>query len=118
MDKPNFKIAVESKDKMYRHFNAEEIWPGIDYIETSDFNELDHSYAEKIIIDAYSIGDMNTLKKYITDDLYMILPENRIITIHNIQSTKLNGIKTLAERYDISLNQIAAFEDDYNDIEN
>lgn len=116
-DKPNCKIAVESKDKMYSNFNAEEIWPGIDYIETSDFNELDHSYAEKIIIDAYSIGDLNSLKKYLTDDLYMILSENRIITIHNIQSTKLNGIKTLAERYGISLNQIAAFGDDYNDIE-
>lgn len=46
-----------------------------------------------------------------------MLSENRIITIHNIQSTKLNGIKTLAERYGITLNQIAAFGDDYNDIE-
>lgn len=115
-DKPNYKIAVESNDVMYSNFNAEEIWSGIDYIKTSDFKELKHSYAEKIIIDAPS-EEMNILKKYITDDLYMLPSDNRIITIHNIQSSKMNGIKTLAERYHISPSQIVAFGDDYNDID-
>lgn len=114
---PNYKIAVESNDVMYSNFNAEEIWAGIDYIKTADFKELNHSYAEKIIVDAHSTEEMNTLKKYITDDLYLLPSENRIITIHNIQSTKMNGIKTLAERYDISPSQIVAFGDDYNDID-
>lgn len=116
-DKPNCKIAVESNDVMYSNFNAGEIWPGIDYIKTSDFKELEHSYAEKIIVDNHSIENMNTLKKYITDDLYMLLSENRIVTIHNTQSTKMNGIRTLAERYNISPSQIVAFGDDYNDID-
>lgn len=116
-DNPNYKIAVESNDVMYSNFNAGEIWPGIDYIKTSDFKELEHSYAEKIIVDAHSMEEMNNLKKYIADDLYLLASENRIITIHNIQSTKMNGIKTLAERYDISPNQIVTFGDDYNDID-
>lgn len=115
-DKSNYKIAVESNDVMYSNFHAEEIWPGIDYIKTSDFKELEHSYAEKIIINAH-IEEMNTLKKYITDDLYMLPSENRIITIHNIQSSKMNGIKTLVERYHISPSQIVTFGDDYNDID-
>ncbi len=102
---------------MYSNFNAEEIWPGIDYVKTVDFKELNHSYAEKIIVDAYSTEEMNTLMKYITNDLYLLPSENRIITIHNKQSTKMNGIRTLAERYHISPSQIVAFGDDYNDID-
>lgn len=102
---------------MYSNFNAEEIWHGIDYIKTVDFKELKSAYAEKIIVDAHSTEDMNTLMKYITNDLYLLPSENRLITIHNTQSTKMNGIRTLAERYNISPSQIVAFGDDYNDIE-
>ena len=116
-DNPDYKIAVESNDVMYSNFNAEEIWPGIDYIKTSDFKELENSYAEKVIVDAHSIDEMNKLMKYMVDDLYMLPSENRIITIHNIQSTKMNGIKTLAEHYNISPSQIVSFGDDYNDID-
>ena len=116
-DNPDYKIAVESNDVMYSNFNAEEIWEGINYIKTFDFKELEHSYAEKIIVDSNSIEKMNKLKKYIADDLYMLLSENCIITIHNKQSTKINGIKILAERYDISPRQIVTFGDDYNDID-
>lgn len=114
---PDYRIAVESNDVMYSNFNAGEIWPGIDYIKTSDFKELRHSHAEKIIVDAHSKEEMNVLMKYMTDDLYILFSENRLITIHNKQSTKMNGIKTLAERYDISPSQIVAFGDDYNDVD-
>ena len=116
-DNPNYKIAVESNDVMYSNFNAGEIWPGIDYTKTFDFKELEHSYAEKVIVDAHSMEELDKLMKYITDDMYLLPSENRIITIHNIQSTKMNGIKTLAERYGISPSQIVAFGDDYNDID-
>lgn len=116
-NKPDCRIAVESNDIMYSNFNAGVIWPGINYIETSDFIELTSCFAEKIIVDAHSIEEMNTLQKYLTNDLYMILSENRIITIHNKHTSKINGIKHLAEHYGITLNQIVAFGDDYNDIE-
>lgn len=116
-DNPNYKIAVESNDVMYSNFNAGEIWPGVDYIKTFDFKELKNSYAEKIIVNACPMEEMNQLMKYIPDDLYLLPSENRIITIHNIQSTKMNGIKALAECYDISPSQIVAFGDDYNDID-
>ena len=115
-DNPDYKIAVESNDVMYSNFDAGEIWTGIDYIKTPDFKELGHSYAEKVIVDVQSEA-MNILMKYMTDELYMLPSENRIITIHNIQSTKMNGIKTLVEHYNISPSQIVAFGDDYNDID-
>ena len=47
----------------------------------------------------------------------MLLSENCIATIQNKQSSKANGIKALANRYDIALSQIVAFGDDYNDID-
>lgn len=116
-DNPDDRIAVESNDVMYSNFHAEEIWEGVDYIKTFDFKELEDSYAEKIIVDSNSIEKMEKLKKHMANDLYMLFSENRIITIHNKQSTKINGIKILAERYDISLSQIVAFGDDYNDMD-
>lgn len=116
-ENPDYRIAVESNDVMYSNFHAEEIWEGVDYIKTFDFKELEDSYAEKIIVDSNSIEIMEKLKKHMSDDLYMLFSENRIITIHNKQSTKINGIKILAERYDISLSQIVAFGDDYNDMD-
>ena len=116
-DNPNYKIAVESNDVMYSNFDAGEVWPGTDYIRTVDFKELKHSHAEKIIVNAHSTEDMDILRKYLTDDLYLLPSENHIITIHNTQSTKMNGIKTLAGRYDISPSEIVAFGDDYYDID-
>lgn len=116
-DNPKYKIAVESNDVMYSNFHAEEIWPGIDYIKTVDFEELENSFAEKIIVDANPMEAMNKLMNCIADDLYLLPSENRIITIHNKQSSKMNGIKILAERYGISPSQIVAFGDDYNDID-
>lgn len=114
---PYSKIAVESNDVMYSNFHAEEIWPGIEYIKTYDFQELEHLNAEKIIVEAHSIEEMKTIEKYIPDHLYILLSENRIATIHNKQSSKINGIKTLAKRYGIALSQVVAFGDDYNDID-
>ena len=37
--------------------------------------------------------------------------------IMNRSATKINGIRLLAEHFDIPMEQIAAFGDDYNDIE-
>lgn len=116
-DRPDAKIAVESNDVMYSNFDAGEFWPGIIYTATGDFREIEGLVADKIIIGAKSVEEMNVFLPYLGDELYIQLLENRIATIHNRQSSKINGIRLIAEKHGIDLEQVAAFGDDYNDIE-
>lgn len=116
-DRPDTKIAVESNDVMYSNFDAGEFWPGIIYTATEDFREIEGLVADKIIIGAKSIEEMNVFQPYLRDELYIQLSENRLATIHNRQSSKTNGIRLIAEKHGIALEQAAAFGDDYNDIE-
>ncbi len=116
-DKPMSKIAVESNDVMYANFKAESLWPGVEYKLTNDFHEIEGSIADKIIVEAHSLEEMSLLQKYIPEELYLQLSENIIAMILNKKATKSNGIKLLAEQYDIKPEQIVAFGDDYNDID-
>ncbi|MGN0522184.1 MAG: HAD family hydrolase [Eubacterium sp.] len=116
-DFPNLKISVEANDMLYANFNAENIWQGVEYIKTVDFHELENTVADKIILEAHCVEEMNAFKKYITDDLYIQLSENTIAMIMNKQATKSNGVKLLARHYGISIKNTVAFGDDYNDID-
>lgn len=116
-DRSDTKIAVESNDVMYSNFDAGEFWPGIVYTATGDFHEIAELVADKIIIEAKSLEEMNAFRPYLHDGLYIQLSENRIATIHDKQSSKTNGIRLIAENHGLSLEQVACFGDDYNDIE-
>lgn len=116
-DKPDTKIAVESNDVMYSNFDAGEFWAGIEYMFTADFREIENLVADKIILGAKSIEEMNVFRPYLSEELYIQLSENRIATIHNKQSSKVGGIRLIAEKHGLSLEQVAAFGDDYNDVE-
>lgn len=116
-DRPETKIAVESNDVMYSNFDAGEFWPGIVYTATGDFHEIEGLVADKIILGARSIEEMNVFQPYLREELYIQLSENRIATVHNRQSSKVNGIRLIAEKHGIAMEQVAAFGDDYNDME-
>ncbi len=116
-DIPSLKIAVEANDSMYSNFDAEELWPGVTSFFTKDFIETDKLYADKIIVEAHTLEEVELLKQYINDELYIQLSENQIAMIMNKKATKTNGIKRLAEARNISMEQIVAFGDDYNDID-
>lgn len=110
-------LAVESHDILYSNFNAQKIWPEVQYIYTSEFNEIKHLQADKIIIETDSIEKMKIYEKFLPSELYIQLSENKIAMVMNRSATKINGILRLANIYNISLNEIVSFGDDYNDIE-
>lgn len=116
-DMPAHRISVEANDMLYANFNANEIWQGTEHIRTNDFSELYNVTADKIIAEAHSLKEMNEFIKYISPDLYLQLSENKIAMIMNKQATKINGILRLAKDYGISVNEVVAFGDDYNDID-
>lgn len=116
-DRPDTRIAVESNDVMYSNFDAEEFWPGTSYTATEDFREIEGLAADKIILEARSVEEMERFRPYLREDLYMQLSEGRLVTVHNKLSSKINAVRSIAERHGISLEQAVAFGDDYNDIE-
>lgn len=114
---PHSRISIEANDTMYSNCAPEEIWSGIEYTKTRDFHETAHLVADKILVEAHSLDDMNRFQAYIPDNSYLQLSENLVAMIMNRQATKANGIKILAAHYGISLEEIAVFGDDYNDID-
>lgn len=114
---PDSRISIESNDVMYSNCAPEEAWSGIVYTKTQDFHETEYLVADKILVEAHSLDDMNSFRAYIPDNLYLQLSENQVAMIMNRQATKANGIKMLAAHYGIPMEQIAAFGDDYNDID-
>lgn len=116
-DRPERKISIESNDRMYSNMAAEELWPGVRYVKTADFRETAGLIADKILISVGSLEEMSGLEGYVPGEAYLQLSENSVAMMMNRRATKLNGIKLLAERYGVGLGEVAAFGDDYNDIE-
>lgn len=116
-DKPDRKISIDSNDRMYSNMAAEELWPGVRYVKTADFRETAGLIADKILISAGSLEEMSGLERYVPEEAYLQLSENSVAMMMNRNATKLNGIRLLAERYGVGLHEVAAFGDDYNDID-
>lgn len=111
-------LAVESDDVLYSNFDAERLWPGIEFIYTkSNFLELVGKKSDKIIIEVSSLEDMKKYERLLSDDLYIQLSENKIGMIMKKVATKSNGIDFIAKKYNINIEDIIAFGDDYNDID-
>lgn len=110
-------ISAERSEQLYANFDAASIWPGAEYIATRDFSELEGAAAEKIIVEVADPQEITRLEKHLPDELYLQLSENRIAMIMNKQATKMNGIRRIARDYGVEPEEIAAFGDDYGDIE-
>lgn len=114
-ERPQTHIAAEVDDWLYANFDAGTIWPGIEFAYTADFAQIAGMTADKVIIEAHSLEEMEQYQKYLPEELYLRLSENVIAMIMNKSATKSNSIRLLAERYGISMEQVVAFGDDYND---
>ena len=114
---PFSNIAVEAEDVLYANFDADRLWPGAEYITCESFAQLRGKTADKIIVEVTSLSEMEKYKASLPDELYIQLSENKIGMIMNQSATKYHAISFLAERYQISTDDIIAFGDDYNDLE-
>lgn len=118
LEYPQAAIAVEADDVLYSNFDADRLWPGNGFIYTnSNFSELIEKKADKVIIEVSSLEDMKKYQKLLPTDLYIQLSENKIGMIMNKKATKSNGISFLAQKFNIDVENIIAFGDDYNDID-
>lgn len=123
---PGIKLAAEINDMIYANFDVITVWGKTqkerEILEASsvwtDFSDLPESDADKIIIEINSEKEYEELQSLLTPDLYGQLSDGKTLClVMHRNATKLNAVKKIAEILGISRSEIAAFGDDYNDIE-
>lgn len=113
---PGERLSVEIDDVLYANFDVSSVWNYTSYI-LSDFSDLPETGADKILIEADLKIKYEDITPLLTPDIYCQMSEGLIYLIMNKCATKLNGLKTLAGHWGISLEDAAAFGDDHNDVE-
>lgn len=114
---PAAHICCEVDDEIYTNFDTQHIWPYESFHLTNDFAEIAGKTANKLIIECRSLEEMAQYERLLPDELYAQLSEHVIAMIMHRRVTKANGVKMLAEHFGIPLANVAAFGDDYNDID-
>jgi len=115
-DRPNTEIWAEMAGKCYANFNAERIWPGIQYIRTDYKDVPPCPYSYKVVLGCTREEEMKVYEKYLSPELYMQMSENVIAMIMHRKSNKLDAVTTLCSHFGLDISQVAAFGDDLNDI--
>ncbi len=113
---PASKLSAEINDYIYANFDLKEIFTNIENVIITDFNDIQND-VDKIIFSVENENEINEIVSLLPNGLYTSIANGYLLQIMSNESTKLNGVKTLAEYYNLSLNEIAAFGDDYDDIE-
>ena len=109
-------ISVEINDVLYSNFEVSGIWPGYSAVIT-DFTDLPDKQVDKIIFCTAEKGAVNEINKMLDDELYSEITENQILLVMNKNARKFTAIGKIAERFNISVSDVAAFGDDFNDVE-
>jgi Cof subfamily protein (haloacid dehalogenase superfamily) len=112
----NMRIAAEINDMLYANFDASTVWPGVEYIVT-DFCELPKFPADKIIFITADKAEISKIEELFNENLYWEISENEVLMVMNKNARKRNAIKDIAHYFGLTLDEVAAFGDDYNDIE-
>lgn len=114
-DYPENTLSVEIDDVLYANFDVSTVWNNTKAVR-SDFTDLPDKSADKIIVGLSSFEDIDRLSKYLTDDLYIEMNDGKLGLIMHRKATKWEAVKIIADHFNISTDEVAAFGDDYNDI--
>jgi len=113
---PGAKLAVQANDTFYANFDAS-MMTKASVMRQLDLSELPELDAEKINILVSSAAEAAEYARFLSDDLYIVCSENAFGMIMRKDATKTNGIRVIAEASGIAMSEIAAFGDDYNDMD-
>lgn len=123
---PNKKLSVEINDRIYGNFDVSVVWGRTERdrqmlgspVMVSDFSGLPGDSADKILIELASDEEYREVWGLLTPDLYAQPADGgKLCIVMNKSTSKLNAVKQLADLWNIPVSLVAAFGDDYNDIE-
>ncbi|MCL2773112.1 MAG: Cof-type HAD-IIB family hydrolase [Oscillospiraceae bacterium] len=112
-------LTVELGEYLLSNYKGNELMADLNTwnIKNTDFSDKIDFPATKISVeckDKFWLNDL--INNYPELHLYTNNKENWCQVMH-VLSTKYNAIKLLADRYDYDINEVAAFGDDFNDVE-
>ncbi|MEA4824053.1 MAG: HAD family hydrolase [Clostridiaceae bacterium] len=113
---PAARVCLEIEDRLYGNFDASDIWPGVETVYT-EFTDLPRLFADKILLPMSTKEELDAAARVLPREYYIQMSENTVGMIMNRGATKRNAVRALSARFDIPMSQIAAFGDDYNDVE-
>jgi Cof subfamily protein (haloacid dehalogenase superfamily) len=113
-DYPTSNYGIETEEIFYTNFDTKIYWNDVAH---ENIINLPQEKMYKIIIGLEEIKDINIIKKYLPQDLYVELMDDKIALIMNRNATKWNAIKELLRYYNIDKENVVAFGDDFVDIE-
>jgi Cof subfamily protein (haloacid dehalogenase superfamily) len=112
----DLRITVEIDDVLYANFDTKSVWADDTGVLT-DFSDLPEIPADKIIFCTAENHIISEINKLLANDLYSVISENQILMVMKNKAQKLFAVKEIAEHYGISISDIVAFGDDYNDVD-
>jgi len=115
-DYPKINIAVECDDEIFTNFDTLLYWKEVPY-KNIDLENLPSEDLNKIIIGLELIKNIDEVKKYLPNDLYIERMEEKIGLIMNKKATKWNGVTELLKYYGVKKEDTISFGDDDVDIE-
>lgn len=118
-DRRGMRITSEMSGMHYSNFIVSDLWQGITNFLTVDFSrhEMD---AEKIYTPDPTPDDIKFFDEILPDDLYLVLTsdvDGFLGQIMHKEATKGQAVYALANHWGISISEVIAFGDDFNDIE-
>lgn len=123
---PYKKLSTEINDRIYANFDVTVFWGKTnkdkEMLKAStvqtDFSDLPNIDADKVLIEVNSENEYKETLALLSPNLYGQLSDGgKLCLVMNKSATKFNAIKKLAKLWGISISDITAFGDDFNDIE-
>lgn len=124
---PSSKVSAEINDFIHANFDLNEFFNDTSNVIKTDFNEIlqksvetdfinNFNDVDKIIFGVENADEINEIKTMLPEGVYTSIANGYLLQIMSDEATKINGVKALAQYYNISIDEIAAFGDDYDDI--
>ena len=114
--RPDAQLAVQARDTFFTNFDAVMMTKAAVMIQRP-ISELPACDADKINVLVSGPAEAKEYERFLDDELYIVCSENAFGMVMHKDATKLNGIRAIAEAAHIPMLEIAAFGDDYNDLD-
>jgi len=118
-DKRKMRITSEISGMHYSNFNVSDLWPYITDYRIVDFSQHEMD-AEKLYTPNPTPEERLFIEQMLPEELYFVVTADvngYLGQIMHVGATKAKAVSALAKYWGISLSDIVAFGDDYNDIE-
>lgn len=114
---PDAITSMEIENKLYSNLPVGDLFGNIEY-ELVNYKDIKYQPAAKILVDLTKIGDPGHIKAFIPSDCRMVVTDGGILgQIMAEGVSKMEAIKFILNNWSLTMRDVVAFGDDYNDLE-